>query len=234
MEINKIHKGDCLDIMAEMPDGFVDCIVTDPPYFMPAVHYNTRKEFKRNFADLGIMDSWFKSVFKEFRRILKPTGTIYMFCDGQSYPLFYWHTYHFAKSVKPIIWDKMTSINGYGWRHQHEIIMWAEMPKREKIPTGDGDIIKCRAVPVNDRIHPAQKPVELLEKLILKSTNEGDLIFDPFAGSGSCFAACKKSKRNFIGAEMSDDYYSNGFEKTEAGGLFFNSFETELSNEAET
>jgi site-specific DNA-methyltransferase (adenine-specific) len=98
MEINKIHKGDCLDIMAQMPNEFVDCIVTDPPYFMPAVHYNTRKEFKRNFADLGIMDSWFKSVFKEFKRILKPNGTIYMFCDGQSYPLFYWHTYHFAKN----------------------------------------------------------------------------------------------------------------------------------------
>lgn len=89
MEINKIYKGDCLDIMAQMPNEFVDCIVTDPPYFMPAVHYNTRKEFKRNFADLGIMDSWFKSVFKEFKRILKPNGTIYMFCDGQSYPLFF-------------------------------------------------------------------------------------------------------------------------------------------------
>jgi DNA modification methylase len=87
--------------------------------------------------------------------------------------------------------------------------MWAEMPKREKIPTGDGDIIKCRAVPVNDRIHPAQKPIELLEKLILKSTREGDFVFDPFAGSGSCFIACKNLKRNFIGIEMSDDYYIN-------------------------
>ena len=57
------------------------------------------------------------------------------------------------------------------------------------------------------------------------------MIFDPFAGSGSCFAACKKSKRNFIGAEMSDDYYSNGFEKDEAGGLFSNSFKTELQLE---
>jgi site-specific DNA-methyltransferase (adenine-specific) len=89
-------------------------------------------------------------------------------------------------------------------------------------------------VPVNDRIHPAQKPIELLEKLILKSTNENDLVFDPFAGSGSCFAACKKAKRNFIGAEMSDDYYSNGFGKTEVGGLFLNSFQTDVSNEAGT
>lgn len=52
MEINKIHKGDCLDIMAEMPDNFVDCIVTDPPYFMPAVHYNTRKNLK------GTLPTW--------------------------------------------------------------------------------------------------------------------------------------------------------------------------------
>lgn len=218
--INTLHKGDCLDIMAEMEYNSVDCIVTDPPYFIPAKHYSTRKEFKRNFADLGVMDSWFKVVFKEFKRILKDTGTIYMFCDGQSYPLFYWHTYHFAKSVKPLIWDKMTSINGYGWRHQHEIIMWAEMPKREKIPTGDGDVIKCRAVKVNDRIHPAQKPIELLKRLIEKSTEEGQIVFDPFAGSGTTIEACKQTNRKYIGVELSDDYYSNGFEKTEAGGLF--------------
>jgi len=198
-----LRHGDCLELMKEMECKSIDAIITDPPYFMPAKHYNTRKSFSRNFADLGILDSWFRYLFIEFERVLKKDGSLYIFCDGQSYPLFYWHTYHFCKAVKPIIWDKQVSINGYGWRHQHEIILWGEMPEKEKIPTGDGDIIKCRAVKIKDRIHPAQKPVELIEKLILKSTKENDIICDPFSGSNSTGKACLNTNRNFIGIEMS-------------------------------
>ena len=219
---NKTHRLDCMDLMAKMPDNSVNCILTDPPYFIPAVHYSTRTEFKRNFADLGIMDSWFKMLFKEFGRIIKKDGTIYMFCDGQSYPLFYWHCYHFAKSVRPLIWDKQTSINGYEWRHQHEIILWANMPDKKQIPTGDGDILKCRAVPVGDRQHPAQKPIQLLEALILKSTKEGDLIFDPFAGSGSCRIACVNTNRMFIGAELNYEYYDDNEKREFQLSLFSN------------
>lgn len=200
---------ECLEYMKGMETASVDMILTDPPYFIPANHYSTRKKFKRNFADLGILDSWFGMVFKEFERILKPTGTMYIFCDGQSYPLFFWHSYSFCKSVKPLIWDKQASMNGYGWRHQHEIILWAEGIEKKKIPTGDGDIIRMRGVPVKERTHPAQKPVELLEKLLLKSTEEGELVFDPFTGSGTCALACQKTNRRFIGCELSPDYYKS-------------------------
>jgi site-specific DNA-methyltransferase (adenine-specific) len=207
LEQNKIYNMDCIDGFKEISDASVDLIVTDPPYFLPALHYQTRKSFSRNFADLGILEHFFKEIFKEFSRIIKPTGRIYVFCDGQSYPLFYYHLYSFCKSVRPLIWDKKTSINGYSWRHQHEIIIFAEMPESEPIPSGDGDIIRFNAVPVDTRVHPAEKPIDLIAELIKKSSVEGDLIVDPFVGSGSTALACKMTKRRYICFEKAVEYY---------------------------
>jgi len=204
---NNVYRGDCLELMKMMDDKSVNLIVTDPPYFLPARHYATRKRFMRNFGDLGVLEHFFRTLFAEYERILKDDGSFYMFCDGQSYPLFYYYAYFFTKNVKPIIWDKMTSINGYGWRHQHEIILWGEMPNAKPIPTGDGDIIKCRAVKVDERQHPAEKPVDLLKLLIAKSSSEGDIILDTFGGAGTTALACKELNRDYIIFENEPMYY---------------------------
>ena len=208
METNKIYNIDCMDGFERMGDNSVDLIVIDPPYFLQAVHYNTRKKFRRNLSDLGILEHFFRDVFKEMIRVLKPTGRIYVFCDGQSYPIFFYHLYPFCKSVRPLIWDKKTSINGYSWRHQHEIIIFAEMPESKPIPSGDGDILRCSAVKVDKRTHQAEKPIELLKRLIKKSSKEGDLVLDCFAGSGSTLIACKQSNRRYIGFEKSLEYFN--------------------------
>ena len=97
--LNKIICGDCLEVMKEMPDKCVDLIVTDPPYFLPAQHYQTRKTFQRNFGDLGILEGFFKLIFEQFSRILKNDGSFYIFCDGQSYPLFYYYGYFSLKQL---------------------------------------------------------------------------------------------------------------------------------------
>ena len=125
----KLYLGDCLEVMRGMPDKCVDAVITDPPYFLPAQHYQTRKQFQRNFSDLGILEHFFKDLYTEMARVIRDDGCFYMFCDGQSYPLFWYHGFKISKSVRPLIWDKSVSINGYGWRHQHEIILFGEMPK---------------------------------------------------------------------------------------------------------
>lgn len=204
---NNVYRGDCLELMKMLDDKSVNLIVTDPPYFLPAQHYNTRKKFMRNFGDLGVLEHFYKSLFVEYARILKDEGSFYVFCDGQSYPLFYYHAYPFVKNLRPIIWDKMVSFNGYGWRHQHELILWAEMQGAKQIPTGDGDIIRCRAVKVDERQHPAEKPVDLLKQLIDKSSNEGDLILDTFGGAGTTALACKELNRDYIIFENEPMYY---------------------------
>jgi len=204
---SKIIQGDCIEEMRKLPDGSIDLIITDPPYFIPIKHYKTRKYFNRNFADLGLIEYFFKDVFNEFKRIIKPTGRIYVFCDGQSYPLFWWHFFKFCKNVRPIIWDKKTSINGYSWRHQHELILFAEMPEAKPVPSGDGDILKCSAVKVGERKHPAQKPVELIKRLIEKSSNPNDVVLDCFAGKGSVMDACIQCNRKYIMIEKELSYF---------------------------
>lgn len=194
---------DCLDVLPLVPAQAFDLVVADPPYFLPAVHYQTRKVFRRSFCDLGILEHWVRDLFTNLQRVLKPDGYLYVFCDGQSYPLFYYHAYGFTKSVRPLIWDKLVSINGYGWRHQHEIILYAEMPETKPIPTGDGDILDCRAVPVETRLHPAEKPVELLTRITQKHTG---IMLDPCCGSAATCRAAQLTGMAFVGLEVSPEY----------------------------
>ena len=205
LPVNKIICGDCLTVMKDWPDKCVDLILTDPPYFLPAQHYQTRTRFKRNFSDLGILEHWIRDLVDILGRIVKPSGYIYMFCDGQSYPLFYYHLYQIVKSIRPLIWDKVVSINGYGWRHQHEFIIFSEMPEAKPIPTGDGDILKYNAVPVELRKHPAEKPINLLQYILQKHNG---IVCDPMCGSGSVLVAAKQLSRDFIGIDISPEYCS--------------------------
>ena len=87
------------------------------------------------------------------------------------------------------------------------MILFAEMNDAPNVATGDGDIIRYRAVAIDDRDHPAEKPVGLLRKLIEKSTQAGQKVLDPFTGSGSCGEACAESGRYFIGIEKEKDYF---------------------------
>lgn len=205
-ELDTIVVGDCLDVMRQMPDGCVDLVVTDPPYFLPAQHYQTRKQFARSLADLSILEHFFRDVFSELDRILTDSAAIYTFCDGQSYPVFFVMAYPCFRYVRPLIWDKMTSINGYSWRHQHELILFGVRPQAKPVKTGDGDILSCRAVPVNDRKHPAEKPIQLIKRLVDKSSAEGAVVFDPFIGSGTTAVAAKKLGRHYFGCDINPEY----------------------------
>lgn len=202
-----LRNENCIDGLDKLQPNSVDLLLTDPPYFLPAMHYQTRRQFARNLADLSILEFFFDAVLAKCIRVLKETAFIYIFCDGQSYPIFYVKLYQYVKSLRPLVWDKMTSINGYSWRHQHELILFAEMPKAPPIKTGDGDILKHRAVKIDDRIHPAQKPLPLLSDLIEKSCPAKGVVLDPFMGSGATGEACEYLGRQFIGFEIDKKYY---------------------------
>ena len=67
----QLYLGDCLEVMRSMPDKCVDAVITDPQYFLPAQHYQTRKQFQRNFSDLGILEHFFKDLYTEMARVIK-------------------------------------------------------------------------------------------------------------------------------------------------------------------
>ena len=145
-------------------------------------------------------------MIAEFAKKLKPESTAYIFCDGQSYPIIYKSMFPHFKHVRPLIWDKIVSFNGYTWRHQHEIIAWGEGFESERIPTGEGDVIPVRQVLQKDRNHPAEKPVKLLSQLIKKHPHY-NLVFDPYAGSGSVAVACKMEGKNHISIEIDPGFH---------------------------
>ncbi len=209
-----LYLGDCLEILPTLPK--VDAVITDPPFFHPVNHYvNARnaEPVKQVLSDLSTMKHFFRIVCDALDKQLSNEGAVYWFCDGQSYGHSFEALYPHFKRVRPLIWDKLTSFNGYTWRHQHELIAWGEREKSPRIPTGDGDILKCRAVPVDERVHPAQKPIDLLEMLI-KKTPPG-AVLDPFMGSGSTGLACQKLDRAFIGVEMEQKYFDIACERIE-------------------
>ncbi len=217
METDRIITGDCLEVMKDFPNNSVDLVLTDPPYFLPVQHYvGTRKDgfSKRSLGDTSVLSGYFKVVFEELARLTTPAGTWYVFCDGQSYPIFYREMFPHVKYVRPIIWDKMVSYNGYTWRHQHELIAWGEGEKAERVPTGEGDIIKVRGVLQENRQHPAEKPLELIGKLAQKHTT--NLILDPFCGSGTTCVAAKMLGRHYIGIDISEKYCEIARKRVEA------------------
>jgi site-specific DNA-methyltransferase (adenine-specific) len=201
-----IYHGDCLRVLAEMPFSTVDAIVMDPPYFLPASHYSVRSGTFRSLGDLSMLEHFFRDVFAACARVLKPTGFLYAFCDGQSYPPFYATAFPHFKNIRPLIWDKQTSVNGYAWRHQHELILFATMVEAPNVKTGDGDIIRERAVPIEDRDHLAEKPEAVLTRLIDKTTPPGGVVLDPFMGSGSTLRAARFLGYRAVGVEVEERF----------------------------
>lgn len=201
-----IYHGDAMDVLPALRDNSVGLTVTDPPYFQPATHYVPARGSKevRTLGDTSVLLYAYKGWASEIERVMRDDGTAYLFCDGQSYPITYQAFFPLGK-VRPLIWDKQTSFNGYTWRHQHELIAWVERHGAERVPTGDGDVLSMRGVPVGERDHPAQKPVELVQRLIQKH-HEDAVILDPFAGSGTTLRAAKDTGRRAIGIEIEERY----------------------------
>lgn len=206
-----LYLGDCMEIMPTLPQ--VDTLVTDPPYFLPAAHYSVRSGTAKSIGDLSILNHYFFDFFTKAAASVKSTGTAYVFCDGQSYPVFYATAYSRFRKLRPLIWDKQTSFNGFAWRHQHEIILFCEAEAAPKVLTGDGDVLQCRAEPMDDREHLAQKPVRLIERLVAKTTPTGGVVLDPFSGSGTTGVACVNLGHRFIGIEIEPQYFDIACER---------------------
>lgn len=197
-----IYHGDAMDVLPELDE--VGAVITDPPYFQPATHYVPARGAKpiRSLGDTSVLTHAFKAWASEIDRVLSDEGSAYIFCDGQSYASAFAAFWPLGR-VRPLIWDKVVSFNGYTWRHQHELIAWVERPGAKRVPTGDGDIVKERGVPQADRLHPAEKPVALMGRLIAKT--EGTIL-DLFLGSGSTLVAAKQAGRKAIGIEIEERY----------------------------
>lgn len=207
MAETRLLLGDCLDLLPELEGGSIDVIIIDPPYSTPIVTAFGREQVK-NFGDLSLQAGYFKMLKLQFERVLKPDGRVFIFCDDKYYPILFVAFYNW-QNLNLVIWDKGKIGMGNPFRKQHELILYANRSSYEYHRTDQithyPSILKY--APVDKKLHGAQKPVKLLKDLILGFSNEGDTVLDCFMGSGSTGVACQETKRNFIGMEITQEYY---------------------------
>ena len=236
---NNIYQGDCLELIKGIPDGSVDCVITDPPY-------GTTKNKWDKAPDLEIM-------FREFKRIIKPNGAMCIF--GQE---------PFSSKMRTVsdcfrydwIWQKPNSAGFLNANKMplrtHEVIsvFYEKLPtynpqfsegkpytKKTKTLSKNYGYFKCVATESNGKRypkdilqfnhvtssfnaeycgHPTQKPVALIEYLIKTYTNPGEVVLDCFLGSGTTAVAAINTGRKYIGFEIEAEYFEMAKTRIEA------------------
>jgi len=209
----EIKNIDCLEGIKELADNSVDVVITDPPYSTPVITSFGRKKFK-NLADLSVQEFYFKAIKTELERVMKPNGRVFIFCDDKFYPILYAVFYEWL-NLGLIIWDKGKIGMGRPIRKQHELIFYANQGSAEFQKFDDVTHIPSVLKVKHDtnKIHGAQKPVELIEHLIKGFSNEGDLVIDLFGGSASTGVACQNTNRNFVGFELNTEIANASLER---------------------
>ena len=205
MSIN-IMQGDCLELLKEIQTGSVDMILTDPPYYVGM----TSNGQKATFTELSMLKPFFNSLFQELRRVLKEDGLAYVFTDWRTLPFLQPILDQHLGVKNVLVWDKAGRMSpNYGF--YHELILFAGNNKRRickknilKAPSFASNAKKTNG----DKLHNAQKPIELLTEFILDATNENEVVLDCFMGSGSTGIACLNTNRRFIGIEIDDIYFN--------------------------
>ncbi len=228
-----VYRVDCVKLMDLMPAESVDVIFADPPYRLSTGGV-TVKGGRLAPVDKGSWDRsrglredhkfnlrWLKAA----RRILKPDGTLWV--TGTQHIIF---SLGFAlqqlgyRIVNDIIWQKPNATPNAmhtTFTHSHETLLWASKGRgvrhtfnydliNSPDPTGQvSSVWRIRTVPKTEKLHgyhPTQKPLRLVRRVLLASTREGALVFDPFAGSGTTAVAAKELNRFFVGAELEEEY----------------------------
>ena len=205
--------GDCLEEMKGVEDNSIDLIVTDPPYL---INYKTNYRINKDhrFTKPILNDNnpqLIKDVIEQSYRVMKDNSAMYMFCSADKVDFFKQELEKKFKIKNMIIWVKNNWTAGdlkgsYG--RQYEIIFLVNKGRRVMNGKRITDIWKFDRVSGKTQLHQNQKPLELIKQCIEKHSQIGDLILDPFAGSGTTGVACKNLNRNYILIEKDEGYYN--------------------------
>lgn len=203
LKFNKIIHGDCVELLKNMPNNCIDLIITDPPYGDNVAYGWNNKKIKNNKNPLINC-----LALAEFYRILKKNSSVYIFTNWKHYPFLTEFILRYTKfRIRHlVIWKKHNFGLGWAFRHQHEMILVLEKGKPKYNLKNFSDVQNATHINHNKQNHPHEKPVDLLKKIIEHSSKEGDIIFDPFCGSGSICVACQEMKRKWIGIEIDEKW----------------------------
>ena len=232
---NKIHRIDAIEGLRRLEDNSVDLILTDPPYNIAAKGRSTMQRGKivSTMQAWGAWDQYhpfdydilIMSVISECYRVLKPGGALYMFTAREQNGFFIRQAvargFVYRNQLVMVKKNPLPSFSKTNWRSAFETCMYLTKGK-----PGTFNFVsqkECKNVFAfsNTRRltkHPTEKPLALIKLLVQVSSNEGDLVVDPFMGSGTTAAACKELGRNFLGFELEPEYIKMANERLQGGG----------------
>lgn len=230
-----LYVGDSIKVLRKLPEKSVDVIFADPPYFLSndGISVSSGKQVSVNKAewdkggkDIKVKHKFNRKWIKECYRVLKDDGTIWI--SGTLHNIYSvgmaLEEEHF-KIINNITWRKLNpppNLTCRCFTHSTETIIWAKKvckgnkhffnyPLMKEMNGGKQmkDVWEGPLTPKkekNNGRHPTQKPLYLLEKILLASSKESDVILDPFNGSGTTGVASKKLKRKYIGIDLDEEY----------------------------
>lgn len=236
LEINKIYLGDCLEVMKDIEDGSIDCIICDLPYGSTnckwdiVIPFETLwEQYNRIIKDNTAVILFGTEPFSSHLRLsniknykydwiwVKDKGTGHLNCKKQPMrkteriSVFYkkqciYNPQYSLKDKKNIRPDKKNPTNSEVWRNQNKMTN-RTIPKTLMYPNELLEFKSDNSGIKNKSMHPTQKPVALLEYLIKTYTKENELILDNCIGSGSTAIAALNLNRKFIGIEKEEKYF---------------------------
>ncbi len=212
--LNRIVHGDCLEVMKDIPNESVDLLLTDPPY-----NVSMKSNFHtmgRKGVDFGEWDKEFdqKSWLSVACEKVRKGGSVVIFNDYKNIGLMSDILTQEGFTVKELlIWKKPSPMPRNRDRlyvTSIEVALWAVKGKgwtfNRSRTNYENAIFESPTVSHKQRLHPTQKPLSVIEEMLLIHSNESDIILDPFMGSGTTAIAAINKGRNFIGIEQDWDY----------------------------
>ena len=231
----QLYNMSCMDAMKKIADDSVDLVLTDPPYNLGLFMKNRAtnlKAMRENFFGAAGWDDlefeeWEKDMdemFGELARIIKTRGSVIMFMSiikvESIIKLAEKHGFYYKTTG---IWHKKNPMpRNMNLHFINSTEAWIYFTYKAHTGTfnNDGmaihDFVETSVTPAGERNHgkhPTQKPVQLLEHFVTLLSNEGDVVFDPFSGSGSSGVAALMNGRRYIGSEISEEYYQNSLKR---------------------
>lgn len=201
----EIARADALAWLRELPTESVDLIFTDPAYESLERHRAIGSAKCRRLTDWFpiFRNELFPDFFEQCYRVLKRDRHCYLMCDAETMfvvrPMAEAAGFRFWK---PVVWHKLGSLGmGYHYRNCYEFILFFEKGKRKLNDLGVGDVLPVKKIVKG---YPTEKPVELITTFIRESTQPGEVVIDPFMGSGSTGVAALQLGREFMGCDCQE------------------------------
>ena len=222
VELNHIYNEDCLKTLQRMEDNSIDLICTSPPYNKGAHAKASDGKLWNAIIDYDSYDDsmpqddyeeWQKTIIKECLRVLRPSGSLFynhkdLIEDGHIIHPKWMYDFNVHQLI---IWNRLATPNvgnRYFLPTTEYVYLVIKDAKKFKFNRNNACFNSCvwnLTAELNTK-HPAPFPLKLVDNMICACTDEGDVVYDPFMGSGTTALACVKYKRNYIGSEISSTY----------------------------